>query len=40
MLGTRDHLLPTVKHRWLISHEHISLPVDIESGSAAKDLVP
>ena len=27
-------------HRWLITHEHISLPVDFESGGAAMDLVP
>ena len=27
-------------HKWLITHEHISLPVDLESGSAARDLVP
>jgi ketosteroid isomerase-like protein len=27
-------------HRWLIKHEHISLPVNFESGSAATDLVP
>jgi ketosteroid isomerase-like protein len=27
-------------HRWLITHEHVSLPVDFESGSAAMDLVP
>lgn len=27
-------------HGWLITHEHISLPVDLESGSAAVDLVP
>ena len=27
-------------HRWLITHEHISLPVDVRSGSAAMDLVP
>ena len=26
--------------RWLITHEHISLPVDIASRSAAMDLVP
>jgi ketosteroid isomerase-like protein len=26
--------------RWLITHEHISLPVDFVSGSAAMDLVP
>jgi ketosteroid isomerase-like protein len=26
--------------RWLITHEHVSLPVDFESGSAATDLVP
>lgn len=25
---------------WLITHEHISLPVDFKSGSAAMDLVP
>ena len=25
---------------WLITHEHISMPVDFESGSAAMDLVP
>jgi ketosteroid isomerase-like protein len=25
---------------WLITHEHISLPVDIRSGAAAMDLVP
>jgi ketosteroid isomerase-like protein len=27
-------------HKWLIKHEHVSLPVDLESGSAAMDLVP
>lgn len=27
-------------HRWLITHEHVSLPVDFKSGSAAMDLVP
>ncbi len=27
-------------HGWLITHEHISLPADFESGSAAMDLVP
>lgn len=27
-------------HRWLITHEHISLPVAFPSGSAAMDLVP
>ena len=27
-------------HRWVITHEHISLPVDFASGSAAMDLVP
>jgi ketosteroid isomerase-like protein len=27
-------------HRWLIKHEHISLPINFESGSAAMDLVP
>jgi ketosteroid isomerase-like protein len=27
-------------HRWLITHEHVSLPVDFESASAAMDLVP
>jgi len=26
--------------RWLITHEHVSLPVDFASGSAAMDLVP
>jgi ketosteroid isomerase-like protein len=25
---------------WLITHEHVSLPVNVESGSAALDLVP
>jgi ketosteroid isomerase-like protein len=25
---------------WLITHEHVSLPVDVRSGSAATDLVP
>jgi ketosteroid isomerase-like protein len=25
---------------WLATHEHVSLPVDLESGSAAIDLVP
>jgi ketosteroid isomerase-like protein len=25
---------------WLITHEHVSLPVDFASGSAAMDLVP
>jgi ketosteroid isomerase-like protein len=27
-------------HTWLITHEHISLPVDLRSGSAVMDLVP
>jgi ketosteroid isomerase-like protein len=27
-------------HRWLITQEHISLPVDFESGIAAMDLLP
>lgn len=27
-------------HGWSITHEHVSLPVDLESGSAAMDLVP
>jgi ketosteroid isomerase-like protein len=27
-------------HQWLITHEHISWPVDSRSGSAAMDLVP
>jgi ketosteroid isomerase-like protein len=27
-------------HGWLITHEHISLPVDIKTGSAAMSLVP
>jgi ketosteroid isomerase-like protein len=26
--------------RWLITHEHVSLPVDFPSGTAAMDLVP
>jgi ketosteroid isomerase-like protein len=26
--------------RWLITHEHISLPFDFEKGSVAMDLVP
>jgi ketosteroid isomerase-like protein len=26
--------------RWLITHEHISLPVDVASGQAVMDLVP
>jgi ketosteroid isomerase-like protein len=27
-------------HRWLITHEHVSWPVDSKSGIAAMDLVP
>lgn len=27
-------------HGWLITHEHISAPVDLASGRAAMDLVP
>ena len=27
-------------HTWLITHEHVSLPVDIRSGRVAMDLVP
>ena len=27
-------------HGWLITHEHISFPVDLQSGSATMDLVP
>jgi ketosteroid isomerase-like protein len=26
--------------RWLVTHEHVSVPVDFQSGSAAIDLVP
>jgi len=26
--------------RWLMTHEHVSLPVDIASGSAVMDLMP
>jgi ketosteroid isomerase-like protein len=26
--------------RWLITHEHVSLPVDLERGSPVMDLVP
>ena len=26
--------------KWLITHEHISLPVDLRSGNAVTDLVP
>jgi ketosteroid isomerase-like protein len=26
--------------RWLITHEHVSLPVNFESGSAVMDLMP
>jgi ketosteroid isomerase-like protein len=29
-----------LNHKWLITHEHISLPVDFESGGAAMDLLP
>jgi ketosteroid isomerase-like protein len=27
-------------HDWLISHEHVSLPVDVASGRAVMDLTP
>jgi ketosteroid isomerase-like protein len=27
-------------HRWLITHEHISLPVDVKSGRVVMDAVP
>jgi hypothetical protein len=27
-------------HTWLVTHERVSLPLDIESGRAATDLVP
>jgi ketosteroid isomerase-like protein len=27
-------------HSWLITHEHVSLPVDLESRSAVIDIVP
>jgi ketosteroid isomerase-like protein len=29
-----------VDHRWLITHEHASVPVDLASGSPATDLLP
>jgi uncharacterized protein (TIGR02246 family) len=29
-----------VDQRWLISHEHVSWPVDVKAGTAAMDLVP
>ena len=25
---------------WLVTHEHISMPVDLKSGTAAMDLAP
>jgi ketosteroid isomerase-like protein len=28
------------KNGWLITHEHVSLPVDLESGTVASGLVP
>jgi ketosteroid isomerase-like protein len=28
------------KHRWLITHEHVSLPVDMKAGRGVMDLVP
>jgi ketosteroid isomerase-like protein len=27
-------------HRWLFTHEHVSLPTDLKSGRAVMDLVP
>jgi ketosteroid isomerase-like protein len=27
-------------HTWIITHEHVSLPADLETGSAARDLLP
>jgi ketosteroid isomerase-like protein len=27
-------------HKWLITHEHISLPIDFRSGNVVMDLVP
>jgi len=27
-------------HKWLIAHEHVSLPVDLKTGKAVMDLVP
>jgi ketosteroid isomerase-like protein len=27
-------------HPWLITHEHVSWPVDVQSGSAVMDLIP
>jgi ketosteroid isomerase-like protein len=27
-------------HGWLVTHEHVSLPIDMESGRAAMDLAP
>ncbi|MGH9158647.1 MAG: YybH family protein [Vicinamibacteraceae bacterium] len=27
-------------HKWLITHEHVSLPVEVQSGRVAMDLVP
>ena len=27
-------------HGWLVTHEHVSLPADVKTGSAAMDLVP
>jgi ketosteroid isomerase-like protein len=32
--------LRKIKGKWLITHDHISVPVDFESGKAALELKP
>jgi hypothetical protein len=29
-----------IEGRWLITHEHVSLPVDLQSAAAVMDLAP
>ena len=29
-----------IKDRWMLVHEHVSVPVDLETGKAVLDLTP
>ena len=40
LLGPGDNGCQRSSDGWLITHEHVSLPVDIASGRAVMDLVP
>jgi hypothetical protein len=39
-VGALDRLLRKLDGRWLITHEQVSVPIDMDSGNALLDLEP